>query len=135
MLDEVGNAESAQLKEISDFMIHLKLTDGGQFKFEGLGEAAGESIYRGAYPILNRAQTEAPRDERGHLTSEGRAMIRKAVTAERSRVKSKSVKPPSTEVGKALKAAADLPSEIVDRIIRDSATRILKDYKFPKKSN
>lgn len=135
MLDEVGNAEGSQIKVISEFMIHLKLADDGEFQFEDLGEAAGETIYRNAYPILDKAQRKAPRDERGNLTPEGQAMIKKAVRAERNRVKSKRVKAPSTEAGKALKAEADMPTVIVDRIIRDSATRILKDYKFPKTKN
>jgi hypothetical protein len=55
MLDEWGNAELEELKQIQDFMVDFRLTDDNELGFHAFGELVLDDIWERAYPVL--AQT------------------------------------------------------------------------------
>lgn len=121
-LDEVGNAEGCPVIPIHEFMAHFHLTDTGGVEFEEFGEVTEDVLFEKAYPILDEAVLNAPRDEQtGALTPDGMEVPKAAVVKERERVKAKEVAEPDTELGREIKRRADAPTRLVNRIIRKSA--------------
>ena len=136
LLDEVDNAEGCPLIPLRDFMVHFRLTDGGDFEAEGFGEITEDVIYETAYPLLNKAILSAPSDEKtGGLTDEGKLLIQEAVARERERVRPKKFKEPETELGKIIKSKTAAPTRVVNRIIRQGAKERLKKFKGEGKPN
>ena len=128
-LDEIANAEGFPIIALRDFMAHFRLTDTGELEFEGFGERTEDAVFERSYPVLDKALLDAPREETGSPTPEGTAMIQAAVTEERKRVRPKKIKDPQTELGKRIKRMTDAPTRIIDRTIRESAGKVLKDFK------
>ena len=128
-LDEIANAEGFPLIALRDFMAHFRLTDTGELEFEGFGERTEDAVFERAYPVLDKVLLDAPREETGSPTMEGTAMIQAAVTEERKRVRPKKIKEPQTELGKRIKRMTDAPTRMIDRTIRESAGKVLKDFK------
>jgi hypothetical protein len=128
-LDEVGNAEGCPLIPIHEFMAHFRLTDTGEVEVEEFGEVTEDALFEKAYPILDEAVLNAPRDEQtGALTPEGMEIVKAAVVKERERVKAKKVAEPDTELGREIKRSADAPARLVDRIVRKVAREKLERF-------
>ncbi len=126
ILDEVDNAEGCPVMAIRDFMVHFRLSDEGEIQCEGFGEATEDALFQLAYPVLDKALTDAPSDQAGNPTPEGITTIHGAVAQERKRVRVKKVKEPETELGRGIKKMTNAPTRMIDRTIRDSATETLK---------
>src|SRR5262245_375282 len=107
LLDEIGNAEGCPLFEVeSDFLLHLRLTDDGEFNLDELGDFTQEHFWGGAYPKLIKAVEGSPEE------------IREAVKQERKRVKLRRRAKAQTEAGRKLQEVADLPSSLADKYIQ-----------------
>jgi hypothetical protein len=67
-LDEIGNAEGADLTAIRDFMVHFELTEEGKLQFQRFGELAESAIFEKAYPLGHGTLCHLPtlaRQEKG----------------------------------------------------------------------
>ena len=123
-LDEVGNVEGCPLIPIHEFMAHFCLTDIGEFEFEEFGEVTDDVLFENAYPILDEAMLNAPRDaQSGVLTPEGVEAAGAAVAKERERVRQKKVPEPETMLGREIKRMADAPTRLVNRIMRKTTKK------------
>ena len=128
-LDEVGNAEGCPLIPIHEFMAHFCLTDTGEFEFEEFGEVTEGVLFEKAYPIVDEALLNAPRDDwSGALIPEAVEAVRSAVAKEQERVREKRVPEPETMFGREIKRTADAPTRLVDRIIRKTAKKRLERF-------
>jgi hypothetical protein len=127
MLDELDNAELAEVKQIQDFMIDFRLTDTGELEFQGFGERCAENIWERAYPVLSRAVSSAPTNAAGEPSSPSKELVRKAVAAERQRLTGKKKrKVADTEAGKAVQSQMGAPTVLVNRLVKQAATEVLK---------
>ena len=126
MLDEWGNAELAECRQIQNFMADFKLTDDGELELQAFGERSQDDIWNRAYPVLAQARLKAPRDSEGELTESGKDVIRKAVGAEKERLTDKKPKLPDTELGRSLQSQTDAPAALVNRYVKQVATEALK---------
>ena len=134
-LDEVDNAEGCPLMAIRDFMVHFRLSDEGEIQFEGFGEATEDALFQLAYPMLDKALTDALSDQAGNPTPEGIATIREAVDRECKRVRVRKVKQPETELGRGIKKMMNAPTRMIDRTIREASARKLKHFPTKGKPN
>jgi hypothetical protein len=130
MLDEEANAEGLALYAIADFMAHFRLSDEGKVELEGFGEAFGEYVRERVHPILNELDV-SPYD----AGPEDMSRIKKAVEMERCRLEAKPVPEPDTELGKRIKAEMDLPTSVINRHVKDSATDLLQKIRPKGKPN
>jgi hypothetical protein len=121
MLDDVANAEGLPLYEISDFMVHFRLSDEGTIVLEGFGEEFDNYVRERVHPILGELDV-SPYD----AGPEERSRIQKAVEQERCRLKAKPAPAPETELGKRIKAETDLPTSVINRNVKASATDWLR---------
>ena len=134
-LDQVGNAEACPIVRLPAFQAHFVLTDRGELAIEALGEGAGQDIVSRAYPLLDRALTDAyddgEYDSYETLPPSRRAAIAAAVAAERDRIAGDRPDPaePDTALGRDVKKQTDVPTVLVDRIVRDAATMKLKRFR------
>lgn len=71
-LDELDNAELAELRQIRDFMVDFRLANSGELKLQGFGESCQEEIWNRAYPVLTTAMADAPKTATGEPTAEGK---------------------------------------------------------------
>ena len=120
-LDEIGNAETADIFGLRNFMLHLRLEDDGQLTFQEFGEETGYKVRQKAYPILNKLEESA---------TESASEISKAVEQERKRLKGRKAIEPETLLGKRLKTELDLPTVVVNKIVRDEAKKRLQNLKI-----
>ena len=134
-LDQVANAEGCPMTEVQTFQLHFTLSDRGDLVLEGFGEGTKEEMVSLAYPVLDQALQDAWADEDydGYesLPAEGRSAITRAVEHERSRLAldDTHTKEPLTEVGRDVKHQTDMPTVLVDRIVRTAAKKTLKHFK------
>jgi len=135
LLDEIGNAEGCPLISLPDFMVHFRISDGGELEFDIFGEDTEHALFELAYPLLNEALLNATTDEAGNLAPEGLAVIGEAVAKERKRIRPRKVKEPLTERGRAMKKTMRAPTWIIDRVIRESATKRLERFPVKGKPN
>jgi len=135
VLDEIGNAEGCPLITLPTFMVHFRISDVGELELDSLGEATEAALFELAYPLLNEALLNVPTDEAGNLTPEGLIAISGAVAKERERIRLKKVKEPDTERGREMKKIIRAPTRIIDRVIRESATKRLKRFPVKGKPN
>jgi hypothetical protein len=121
-LDEVANAEGCPMVELSEAQVHFALTDDGQLVLEGLGEDTEQDIFEFCYPVL------------GEAWAAGKDVVR-AVQIERDRGKDDRAEPetPATELGRRTKAALDMPTSMVNRMVSKAAKRRLRSFKPPGK--
>jgi hypothetical protein len=104
-LDELDNAELAELKQVRDFMVDFRLAENGELELQGFGESCQEQIWHRAYPVLARAMAEAPKGATGEPTSAAKKRIRAAVHIEKERlVGKKASKLAETELGKSVQS-------------------------------
>ena len=69
MLDEWGDAELAELRQVQDLMMAFSLTDEGELAFQDFGEGCIEDIWDRAYPILSETKRNAPANSAGEITA------------------------------------------------------------------
>jgi hypothetical protein len=124
LLDEWGNAEQASLTRMADCMFDFRLSDDGQIELAGIGEATEEYIMEACYPELQEALGTAEGDDSG----DSQRQIRKAVERERTRLwdNQPPAKPAATQLGREIQKQLGAPSVVVDRIVRQVASKRLK---------
>ena len=133
-LDQVANAEACPITQVRAFQIHFVLNEQGKLMLEALGEGTEEEIVSLAYPVLDQALSDAygdgVYDSYEALPPERRAAIATAVEAERSRIAGDRTQTaePLTELGRDVKKQTDIPTILVDRIVRHVATTKLKAF-------
>lgn len=132
-LDEIANAEGCPVTRVPEFQIHLTLTDDGRFQFEEWGEVTENFVWETLYPRLDEAWgivgDEQEKTSNRNLTSEQQERIRRAVEEERLRLRHKEVTEPQAEVGKAIKRMLDMPTSLVNKIVRKGAMERLKNFR------
>ena len=134
-LDQVANPEGCPITEVRTFQVHFTLTDRGGLVLDGFGEGTKEEMVSRAYPLLDKAIQDAcaDLDYDGYesLPAEGRSAITRAVEHERSRLTldDTQTKEPQTEVGRDVKQQTDMPTVLIDRIVRTAAKKTLKRFK------
>jgi hypothetical protein len=140
-LDEFANFEGCPIRELPELMLLVDIDEEGEFTLEHIGEEMAGAIRTFAYPLVDKAfddvldQQEA--GEREPIDSNARApaqedLIRKAVEAERDRVRRKSVAEPLTERGREMKRQLDFPTSLIRKEERRVARAVLKRKEVPK---
>ena len=124
LLDEWGNAEQASLTRMSDCRFDFRLGDDGRIELAGIGEATEEYIMETCYPELQKAVSTAEGDD----SDVSQRQIREAVERERARLwdNQPPVKPAATQLGREIQKQLGAPSVVVDRIVRQVASKRLK---------
>jgi hypothetical protein len=128
LLDEWGNAEQEILTRLTDCMLDFRLTDDGQIELANIGEFTQECIMKACYPRLSDALATAERDETEQDFSErGREQVREAVELERTRLwdSQPQGKDAGTEIGRDIQKQIGAPSVVVNRIVRQAASKRL----------
>ncbi len=134
-LDQVGNAEGCPLVQLPAFQAHFVLTDRGELTLEALGEGAGQEMVSRAYPLLHRALSDAyadgEYDSYETLPPSRRAAIAAVVALERNRIAGDrpAAAEPHTALAGDVKKQTDVPTVLLDRIVRDVATTKLKQFR------
>lgn len=134
-LDQVANAEGCPITKVRTFQAHFVLTDRGELALEGFGEGTKEEIVSFAYPLLDAALRDAYGDEGydsyENLPPDRRAVIASAVEQERGRIELDETQTtePQTELGREVKSQTDMPTVLIDRMVREGATKRLKRFK------
>lgn len=134
-LDQVGNAEACPITQIRSFQVHFVLNDQGKLALEAFGEGTEEEMISFAYPVLAKALSDARHEEAGEtyedLPPDRLAAIAKAIEAERHRIARDQTQAPEpvTALGRDVKKQTDVPTVLVDRIVRQVATQKLKGFR------
>ena len=134
-LDQVGNAEACPITQVRTFQVQFALTDQGELALERFGERTKEEVVAFAYPVLEEVLDEAYRGEDYEsyesLPLDRRAAIARAVEQERSRLdlEETATTEPQTELGRDVKRRTDMPTILIDRLVRQRATKKLKNFK------
>ena len=134
-LDQVANAEGCPITQVQTFQVHFTLTDRGELTLDGFGEGTKEEMVSLAYPQLDKALQDAcgSADYDGYesLSADRRAAITQAVEQERSRIAIDETQTtaPLTELGRVVKTHTDMPTVLIDRMVRQGATKTLKTFK------
>ncbi|MBI2828316.1 MAG: hypothetical protein HYX77_03455 [Acidobacteria bacterium] len=140
-LDEFANFEGCPMRELPELMLLLDMNDEGQFTLEHLGEEMDVAIRTFAYPLVEKAfdnvldqQEAGQRDaiDQKERTPTQKALIRRAVEAERDRVQRKQMAEPLTERGREVKRQLDLPTSLLRKQERRVARAVLKREEVPK---
>jgi hypothetical protein len=129
-LDEIANAEGCPVIRVDEFQVHFALTDDGELKLQGWGEATQDFIRDSLYPILREAGFRA-----GDEAGQHQDIVREAVWKERTHVRRRVAAQPDTELGRNIKRVLDMPTTTVNRMIRQRATEHLKKYERRGKSH
>ena len=134
-LDQVANAEGCPITQVRTFQVHFTLTDQGELVLDWFGEGTKEEMLSFAYPLLDKALQDAcdDADYDGYesASADRRAAIAHAVEQERSRIEldERQTTEPVTELGRDLKNHTDMPTVLIDRMVRKGATKTLKNFK------
>jgi hypothetical protein len=133
-LDEFGNAEEAELYEIGDLMVDLRLEDDGTLAIAHWGDLTREAIMELAFPHLEAAMHDAL-DDGEDLDAAGRAgRFRAAVELERTRLRpeeGQSTEGPQarTELGREVQRSMGAPAVLIDRLVEAVGEKILEKAK------
>ena len=133
-LDQIANPEGCPIAQVQTFQVHFTLTDRGELVLDGFGEGTKEEMVSLAYPLLDQALANAfdTADDDGYesLSADRRAAIAHAVEQERSRLQldETPTEAPLTELGRDLKNHTDMPTVLIDRMVRRGATKTLKKF-------
>lgn len=142
-LDEFANFESCPIRELPELMLLLDMNDEGQLTLEHIGEEMEDAIRTFAYALVEKAidrvldqQETRQRDPTGpdERTPAQKELIKKAVEAERDRVRRKRMAEPLTERGREVKRQLDLPTSLIRKQERRVARAVLKREDVPKDS-
>ena len=134
-LDQVGNAEDCPITQVRTFQLHFALTDRGELALERFGEGTREDVVSFAYPLLEHARDEAYRGEGDEdyesLPPNRRAAIARAVEQERNRLdlEETATTEPQTGLGRDVKSRTDMPTILIDRLVRKRAAKKLRNFK------
>ena len=134
-LDQVANAEGCPITEMKTFQVHFTLTDRGELALDGFSDDTKEEMISRAYPLLDKALQDAcaglDYDGYESLPADRRAAIAHAVEQERTRIDldQTPTKEPLTELGRDVKSHTDMPTVLIDRMVRTSAKKTLKNVK------
>ena len=134
-LDQVANPDGCPITQVQTFQVHFTLSDRGELVLDGFGEGTKEEMLSFAYPLLDKvlqdACSDADYDGYESLSADRRAAIAHAVEQERSRIQldETATKEPLTEIGRDLKNQTDMPTVLIDRMVRQGATKTLKNFK------
>ena len=134
-LDQVGNAEGCPITKVRAFQVHFVLNDRGELTLEGFGDGTREEIMSFAYPVLDKALSDAygdgAYDSYESLPPDRRAAITNAVAEERRRIDpdETGIAGPQTGRGRDVKNQTDMPTVLIDRIVRQAAAKRLKRFK------
>jgi len=129
LLDEWGNAEQATLKRMPHSMFDFRLRDDGEIELADIGEATHDFIMETCYPELDKALSTAEWQHDGlTFSANGQKQIRDAVERERTRLWSSQppAKEAETELGRDIQKQTGAASAMVDRIVRQAATKRLQ---------
>jgi hypothetical protein len=129
LLDEWGNAERATISRMTDCMFDFKLGDDGHFELVDVGECTRDGVIERCYPELNKALAAVEWDEgEENYSAEGYRQIRAAVELERTRLLENPPPPKEAEtgIGREIQNQTDAPSVVVNRIVREAASKRLK---------
>jgi len=138
-LDELGD-EPADLWQLDSCLLDFELTEQGTFRIRQFGEQTGPEIMERAYPLLNEVLNEAlaretfaehPMEDPGEplrYGPEDTSMIRKAVEAERGRLRDFERSVATTEQGKSLQRELGGSRAYIDAIVEQVATKRLRRY-------
>jgi hypothetical protein len=86
-------------------------------------------IWEKAYPILSETRLHAPTDREGDLTASGKKMVRKAVQTEKQRLMGKKKRRVAdTELGRTVQDQMGAPAALINRFVKQAATKALKKY-------
>jgi hypothetical protein len=135
-LDELSD-EPAELWRLESCLLDFELTERGTFRLKQFGEQTGPEIMERAYPMLNEALAdetfaEHPMEDQGEPLEYGPEpvrVIRKAVDAERRRMKDFQRSSATTEQGKGLQREVGGSRAYIDAIVEQAAARRLRRYK------
>jgi hypothetical protein len=139
-LYELGH-EPAELWQLQSCLLDFELTEGGTFRIRQFGEQTGPEIMERAYPVLNKAlenDTFADHavvdtgDETLRYGPEATETLRKAVEAERERLREFQRSSATTEHGKDLQRKLGASGAYVDAIVEQAASASLKRYRLGK---
>jgi hypothetical protein len=122
-LDEFANFEGCPIRQLPDVMLLLDVDDDGEMALRQLGEEMEGSIRRFAYPLLERLVRSGQ--------FEDQQLTRKAVSAERERVRRKSTAQPLTGRGREIKQQTDLPSSLIRKYEQQVTGAMLRRQKVP----
>ena len=134
-LDQVGNAEGCPITALRTFQIRFALTDRGELSLERFGEGTREEMVSFAYPLLENALEGAYRGEDyesyDNLPPDRRAVIAHAVEQEQSRLDLDEMRTtePQTELGRDVKKQTNMPTVLIDRLVRKRAKNTLKKFR------
>ena len=134
-LDQVGNAEDCPITQVRTFQIQFALTDRGELSLERFGEGTKEEVVTFAYPLLENVLDDAYRGEDYEnyesLPPNRRAAIARAVEHERNRLdrEETATTKPQTELGRNVKSRTDMPTILIDRLVRKRAAKKLRNFK------
>ena len=134
-LDQVANPEGCPITQVHTFQVHFTLIDRGELVLDGLGEGTKEEMVAFAYPLLEQALDDAYHggnyESFEGLPPDRRAAIVHAVGRERSRLDLDEAQTtePQTEIGRDLKSRTDMPTVLIDRLVRQRATKTLKKFR------
>ena len=140
-LDEFANFEGCPIRELPELMLLLDMDDEGAFRLEHVGEEMDDAIRTFAYPLVEKAlrdvldqQEDGHRDpiDRNGQTLAQEELIRKAVEAERERVRRKRMAEPLTERGREMKRQLDLPTSLIRKQERWVARAVMRRKEVPK---
>lgn len=125
-LDEWDNAELAEIRRVSEFMVDFRLNADGELELQDLGEVLSDFMWEKAFPLLTEAR-RAALSGGDEPSKEGKELIRKAVQQEKKRLFGKKRrKLADTELGKAIQDQTDAPAVLANRYVRRSATKLLE---------
>ena len=130
-LDELDNADYAEISRLNEFLIDLRLDDAGRLELARLGESTENTIMQTAFPELEVALTS---DELLALKPESPQYWRKVrdeVERERKRLwgtqREKKVRKPKTELGKRLQKSTGAATTVVNQWVEEIAEDILEE--------
>jgi hypothetical protein len=134
-LDELGD-EPADLWQLDSCLLDFELTEHGTFRIKQFGEQTGPEIMERAYPLLNEALAretfaEHPMEDPGEPLRYGpeeTSMLRKAVQAERGRLREFERTVATTEQGKELQRELGGSRAYIDAVVEQVAAKRLRRY-------
>ena len=135
-LDEFGNADHADLFQLTDLLIDFSLKDDGCLELgnPAFGDRALDQIMEKAYPELEKTIMSDELERLHEGSPEYNTVIRTAVEAERKRLwhRRKKLKEPKTELGKHNQKQMGASTVMVDRLVEDVSEEVLKNLENDK---
>ena len=128
-LDELDDAENAELHLLDNLLVDLRLGDDGQFQLCDLGEMTQAEIMETAFPDLSAVLDSDELLALDHESQEYRARVRQAVENERKRKLRQSGRggrEPSTELGKRLQKETGASTTLVDHWVESFGREVLE---------